>query len=105
MTTHEDDRRKLTSFPEGKILEIKNDCVVGKHYHKIKTEYFVLCDGAATLLSYSLHDVFLPDTEEMVIGKLYIIKPGTYHEFNMKAGSVLMGTCSHPFNSEDDYHL
>jgi hypothetical protein len=53
--THEDDRRILTSIPykegEIKIIVAKKDCVLGNHYHKIKTEEFRLVDGVAELLS------------------------------------------------------
>lgn len=98
LTTNEDNRRKLTSFPEGKLLEIKEDCVVGRHYHKIKTEYFVLSKGSAKLQT----------TTELVdvnIGELITIHPFTYHEFHIKKGSVLIGLCSHPFDPTDDYKI
>lgn len=98
LTINEDERRKLTSFPEGKLLEIKEDCIVGKHYHKIKTEYFILSSGEAQLQ-------FTTELVDLTIGELIVIPPFTYHEFHIKKGSVLMGLCSHPFDHEDDYKI
>lgn len=95
---NEDDRRKLTAFPEGKMLEIKEDCVVGNHYHKIKTEYFILSSGEAQLQTTT-------ELVDLTIGELIVIPPFAYHEFHIKKGSVLIGLCSHPFNHEDDYKI
>lgn len=104
MVVHEDDRRKLTSLPEAKILEIKEDCVIGKHYHKVKTEYFVLCAGQAKLTTKS---VLTGVVEEMAmqLGQLITIHPEVYHEFFITKGSILMGACTHAYNLTDDYHL
>lgn len=98
---NEDDRRKLTAFPEGKMLEIKQDCIVGGHYHKIKTEYFVLTQGKCLLTI--IHGV--ESLTQMEIGKLYKILPFEFHSFNIKAGSVLIGLCSHPYDHQDDYYI
>jgi D-lyxose ketol-isomerase len=100
--TNEDERRKLFSFPEGKVLDIKKDCVVGRHYHKIKTEFFLLSRGACTMLLKPLSGGEL-DSTEMRIGELYRIKPFQYHEFHIKKGSILVGLNSHVYNPDDDY--
>lgn len=98
LTINEDDRRVLKSFPEGKLLQIKQDCIVGKHYHKIKTEYFVLVEGAAELRTGLKSEI-------MEIGKLIKVPPLIYHEFHIKKGSVLLGLCSHPYDKTDDYYI
>lgn len=98
MTAHEDDRRILTSYPEAKILRIKKDCVIGQHYHKIKTEQFILTDGECEMIT----DV---ERVSMAIGKLYTIPPCLFHEFNIKKGSVLIGLNSHPYDPTDDYKI
>lgn len=95
---NEDQRRKLTSFPEGKLLEIKEDCIVGGHYHKIKTEYFVLVEGYAKIKLGTV-------TKVMRKGKLIIVPPFTFHEFEIKEDSILMGLCTHEFDPHDDYKL
>jgi len=97
LTINEDGRRKLTAFPEGKMLEIKEDCIVGNHYHKIKTEYFILTSGECEM---SINNY----TVKMELGKLYKIFPFENHTFNIKAGSILIGLCTHPYDPKDDYH-
>lgn len=95
-TGHSDDRRDLKSFAEGKLLFAKQDTVVGRHYHKRREELFSLLRGEGTLY---LDNEILP----MEIGGLYQVKPGRYHEFHLKAGSVLVGLNSHPYDPTDDY--
>jgi len=94
---HEDHRRRLHSFPEAKLLEIKEDCVIGEHYHKIKTEKFILCEGEANLLIRGL------DPQAMKIGKIYTVLPKQHHSFDIKAGSVLVGLNSTNYDPKDDY--
>jgi GDPmannose 4,6-dehydratase len=94
---HEDHRRRLHSFPEAKLLEIKEDCVIGDHYHKIKTEKFILCEGEAVL---KIKD---QPSEQMKIGKIYTVLPEQHHTFAVKAGSVLVGLNSMPYDPKDDY--
>ena len=93
----EDDRRVLHSFPEAKLLEIKKDCIVGRHSHKIKTELFVLCKGSAILYIQG------KSATSMNIGEIYTVSPGEHHMFEIKAGSVLIGLNSMPFDPQDDY--
>jgi len=100
-TKNEDSRRKLFSFPEGKILEIKQDCVVGKHYHKIKNEFFLLSRGECIMILRSGGDEkIIP----MNIGELYRVKPFQYHEFHIKKGSILVGLNTTTYDPEDDYY-
>ena len=108
--THSDERRDLCSFPEAKVLNIKQDCILGKHYHKLKTEYFILSEGECILLKSPLPvkveggtSYGLTESGKMEIGKLYEISANTYHEFHIKAGSVLIGLNSMPFTGDDDY--
>lgn len=93
---HEDDRRVLEDWPEAKIITAKKDCVLGNHYHKIKTERFVLTSGWAII---SRGD----QVEEMKIGKLYEVTPGVMHSFHLSKDSVMIGLCSHVFDPNDDY--
>lgn len=92
---HEDERRILEDFPEGKILTIKEDSIVGKHYHKIKTEIFYLVNGSGFVTLDGVRS-------QIELSKPMFIPPLTKHEFELKAGSVLLGFCSHPYNSDDD---
>lgn len=98
--SHSDDRRDLTSFPEAKLIRLKKDTVLGRHYHKKKEEKFMLSEGEGVLHLGSPAKV-----EPMKIGKIYSVKPGEYHEFHIKAGSVLIGLNSLPYDPSDDYRL
>lgn len=97
---HEDERRTLESFPEAKIIKVKQDCVIGHHYHKIKTEKFILAEGECHLYTHSEHL-----HKQMKIGELIEIPPFMYHFFDIKKDSVLIGINSHPYDPTDDYKL
>lgn len=89
---HEDDRRILESYPEAKIITAKKTCIIGQHYHKIKTEKFILNYGNCKL-----------NGNEMQKGLIYTIEPGTHHSFEITEGSILLGFNSHPYDPTDDY--
>jgi D-lyxose ketol-isomerase len=93
---HEDERRILDDWPEAKIITAKQDCVLGDHYHKVKTERFILTTGSAWIKINVL-------AEEMEIGTVYEVKPFERHSFELTKGSVLIGLCSHPYDPSDDY--
>lgn len=102
---HEDERRILESFPEAKIIKVKQDCVIGEHYHKIKTEQFILCEGKCKLIMLTTDLVGFGRSVKMKIGELFVIPPGIYHEFHISAESVLIGINSHPYDKSDDYKI
>lgn len=89
---HEDDRRILESFPEAKVITAKVDCEIGNHFHKIKTEMFILSSGECLL-----------NGDVMEIGKIYVVPPGVNHSFKIAKDSVLVGINSHPYDGSDDY--
>jgi GDPmannose 4,6-dehydratase len=95
---HTDERRTLYSFPEAKLIEVKRDTAIGGHYHKRKDEYFILSSGEGTIRVNDL-------TEAMEIGKLYHVKPGEYHEFQLKQGSILIGLNSRSYDPADDFRV
>ncbi len=97
---HSDDRRDLQSFPEAKLITVKRDTVIGKHYHKKKTEQFILSEGDGTLYLGTPREVI-----PMQIGKVYPVKPGEYHEFHLARGSVMIGLNSLPYDPSDDYRV
>lgn len=99
---HEDDRRILEDWPEAKIITAKRDCELGNHYHKIKTEKFILVSGSARIhLNGGQANGYT--TERMERGVLYTVVPNTIHTFFLDEDSVLIGLCSHPFDPTDDY--
>ncbi len=94
---HEDNRRILESYPEAKIITAKQDCVLGNHYHKVKTEKFVVLSG------YVVLTIGNKKSEIMETGKVYTVNPNEKHVFDMEQGSVMIGLCSHTFDYNDDY--
>ena len=94
---HEDERRILEDWPEAKIITAKQTCVLGDHYHKIKTERFILVSGSANLMIDNSR------IYSMEIGKIYTVVPNQKHKFSLITGSVLIGLCSHPYDPTDDY--
>jgi mannose-6-phosphate isomerase-like protein (cupin superfamily) len=100
---HEDDRRKLFSFPEAKLIIAKADAVIGNHYHKIKEESFILSEGTCFL--YQKNESGKDIEVEMQIGKIYTISPGTQHTFHLVKDSILIGLNSRPYDAADDYRF
>ena len=96
---HEDERRTLESFPEAKVITAKKRCILGDHYHKIKTEKFILLSGTAIIM-FAGEDYV--DYKWMEMGKVYDVNPGIKHAFDIFEGSILLGLCSHPYDPEDD---
>lgn len=98
---HEDERRILEEWAEGKVITAKADCTLGNHYHKIKTEKFILVEGFASMTTWSTGKT--GNTRQMEIGKVYTVKPFTWHGFNLMDGSVMIGLCSEKYNPNDEY--
>ena len=95
---HEDERRTLTSIPyktgEIKIIVAKQDCELGNHFHKVKTERFILLQGEG--LGNINGNKFSLDCE-------YMVKQLEKHSFFLKKDSILFCICSHPYDKNDDY--
>jgi len=99
---HEDERRILEDWPEAKTITAKEDCVLGNHYHKLKTEKFILIQGEGEI---KLDTGFGSIKRKMKIGRLYTVMPFQQHTFTLTKGSVLIGLCSEKFDPSDDYKL
>ena len=96
--THTDARRVLVSYPEAKVITALIDTEIGGHFHKRKTERFVLVSGEG-YMKRGAGEIRMP------IGWLYTVEPGTYHAFRLTAGSILVGLNSQPYDPSDDYKL
>ena len=94
---HEDNRRTLTEFGNGKdwrlckVVIIKEDCVLGNHYHKEKDESFMLIKGTGYF-----------NKEEMILFKEYFVSRGTVHEFFLTGDSILISLATKEFDSDDE---
>ena len=97
----EDNRRKLFEFGEGlwkcaKYVEVKEDCIIGNHYHKLKDECFLLTEGEMIVtLGADVNKVSAPCVID--------VPRGTYHKFEAKKGCKIVGLCSEGFNKHDDH--
>lgn len=100
MSIHEDGRRTLTSIPykdgEVKIIIAKQDCELGNHYHKIKTEEFRLLAGSGVGIINGTKYLLFPD-------RSYTVAPNVKHSFFLEEGSMLFCICSHTYDKDDDY--
>lgn len=101
---HTDNRRMLTEFGNGKnwkvckIIEAKEDCILGKHYHKKKDESFMLIKGTGEIKTAG------GNPHKMQLFEEYFVPAYIRHEFFLIAGSILIGLCSEEFNPKDDYN-
>lgn len=93
---HSDERRDIETFPEAKLITMKQDATLGGHYHLRKTETFMLSEGSGVIARGA-------EEVPMEIGKLYTIPAGTPHSFRLTAGSKLVGLNSKPYDPSDDY--
>lgn len=115
MKTHEDDRRKLVDWSDGletktcKVIVAKEDCTLGKHYHKLKTERFMLVHGEAEmerdteLMFGKMHSNFRAQKHSMALHLPYVVVPNVVHTFYLKKGAVLIALIDRVYDPEDDY--
>lgn len=103
MKLHEDDRRLLIDWSDAydiatcKIVKVKQDCVLGEHYHKLKNERFMLIQGSAEI---QLND---KPAEPMKIGLPVLVSANTRHKFTLSKGSILLCLVDKPYDPNDDY--
>lgn len=89
-----------TSFCSAKAIIAKSEEPIGKHYHKKKNEIFLLLKGKAK-------KAVIGKTEQKNVKAphLWICPKGTYHSFQLKKKSILLGVADKPFDSEDEYNI
>lgn len=103
MFIHEDNRRKLVEWAQGnfkvsKVLYAKEDCVVGDHHHLKKDETFLLVAGSG---NFQVGGLFYLRVGSEVVHVIYVPR-GTYHRFELKAGSILIGVATEEFDPTDE---
>jgi mannose-6-phosphate isomerase-like protein (cupin superfamily) len=102
MVIHEDNRRCLIEWATGEFREckaatMKQDGVLGNHWHARKDEVFLLLQGHASYVKIGddeWNDIAAPFTWE--------VPCGTYHAFHLKAGSVLLGAATELYDKSDE---
>lgn len=104
MKVHEDDRRKLVDWSDGletatcKVITAKEDCVLGRHYHKLKTERFMLVAGEAEIEREGTRE-----KHSMALHYAYVVIPYEVHTFYLKKGAILIALIDKVYDHEDDY--
>ena len=101
---HEDDRRALIEVFNGdfaarqlKVLRIKQDAVLGNHYHPYR-QFFYFLKGSAR---YTFLNVKTGEREEIEAqeGDFIIIDPGIAHKAQQKGGNVMVEGNEQPYTS------
>ncbi len=99
---HEDERRSLieyiSDFPirTSKILFVKQDSVLGNHYHKLKDDIFYLLKGKGTA-------VINNRAMDFKKGDCILVEKGTQHAFTLRRGSILIESSTTPYDKTDEY--
>lgn len=107
---HEDVRRTLYELGEGgvwkvvKYIEVKQDCILGDHYHKNKDELFLLVKGGGILQTMDM-DTKLQNASILMAPRSFLISRNTLHTISLYEGSVLMCLASELHDPSDDYKL
>lgn len=102
-TVSEDRRRRLSEFGEGKTwriakcLEIKENCIIGNHYHKLKDELFLVISGEVT---YTLNG----EEGSAGPGDLIDVPAGVHHAFICPPGAVLVCLATQLHDPKDDHN-
>jgi mannose-6-phosphate isomerase-like protein (cupin superfamily) len=94
-----DPRRDLYEFcgySVCKLIVAKDNCLLGRHYHKKKKEIFVLLSGQC---------VATFDGESFLMAPLsqYVVPEGMPHTFCLSAGAMMLGFASAQYDPTDDY--
>lgn len=101
---HEDDRRILVEFIQDmpirscKVITMKQDGVIGNHYHENKYEVFYVLQGEG-------HIVLDSKIIELRSGDRIEIPTHSEHTFFLKGGSILLEASSMPYDPEDEHAI
>ncbi len=102
MFKHEDERRCLIewatgSFKECKVAIMKEDGILGDHWHANKDETFLLLQGRASKVV--IGDYTRTDVQPVTA---FVVPRNTYHAFHLDKGSVLLGAATELYDRQDE---
>ena len=101
---HEDDRRLLVEYIKdypirtSKVLYVKDNQMLGSHYHKAKDDIFFLVRGNGT----AIIDNVAREFEE---GDCLLVRAGEKHAFTLDKGSILIESSTTPYDKTDEYQV
>jgi mannose-6-phosphate isomerase-like protein (cupin superfamily) len=102
---HEDNRRTLIEWVKDfpirtcKVLIVKEDSVLGAHYHNNKVDTFYLLKGSG---EYKMGSDEWQELKEEDCVRAELKVP---HSFKLKAGSILLEASTTPYDKEDEIPL
>ncbi len=102
MFTHEDERRTLIewatgNFKECKVAIMKQDGVLGNHWHANKDETFLLLSGKAKKVAIGGEEWLDLDGP-----KVFHVPRHTRHSFYLEKGAILLGAASELYDVHDE---
>ena len=101
---HEDERRSISAIFNGdftakqvKILHIKQDSILGNHYHNYRELFYVLSGESI----YLLENIETKEREYVILSEGYrlIIQPNVAHRAEMTKGTVMLEATEEPYIS------
>ena len=110
ITKHEDDRRILTEWLSDipvkrcKIIEVKQKCTLGNHYHLKNDNVFYMFKGKG---QYTLKNVKTGKIERgwLFENEAMFVKRGTIHTFVMYPDSIMMEAATEIYDKEDEIQV
>jgi len=103
---HEDKRRSLSAMFNNdftarqiKIIRVKEDSILGNHYHNYRETFYVL-EGEA---NYTVEDVDTRQRARVILrkGDRMTIDPRIAHKALIRAGTIMIEGTEKPYISQD----
>lgn len=111
-TRHEDERRILTEYISGiefkraKVLEIKEKCILGKHYHnKNDSVFFILKGKVVYMLRDASNSRAAVKRDWMYEGDCIFVPRGVVHTFTAFPGTIMLETSSEIYDPQDEIQV
>jgi len=102
---HEDNRRTLIEWVKDfpirtcKVLIVKEDCLLGAHYHNKKIDTFYLLKGSG---KYKIGN---GKWTKLIEEDCLMADLNVPHSFKLKSGSILLEASTTPYDKEDEISI
>ncbi len=108
---HEDIRRVLIEYVSDseirrcKVIEIKEDSVLGNHYHRKTDSFFYLLRGNGTYDIWDFDNKLDGENGDFLEGECIFVPRNVVHTFKLLKGSIMLETASQPYDKEDEIQV
>jgi mannose-6-phosphate isomerase-like protein (cupin superfamily) len=104
----EDERRKLYEARKDwkviKVIEVKENCEIGNHFHRNKDELFIIVKGVVSVVCKKvLNEIKVEEIE--LSDNMYYVPRNTFHTFYCEAGTLIIGLATELHDDKDDLKL